>query len=142
MTFRTAVTTVVFPPTAASSQYRDEEKNTTYGCNTLLIKHYCIPRGCRGGGMPFHCRTNQSLYTQNQTDNSIVRSCDLCSKLPEIRQERSGGGGGRGRHISCVHNERREMTGLRADEVTRQQQCHELFGLKARCLVFPLIVSK
>lgn len=43
--------------------------------------------------MPFHCRTNQSLYTQNQTDNSIVRSCDLCSKLPEIRQERSGGGG-------------------------------------------------
>lgn len=52
--------------------------------------------------MPFHCRTNQSLYTQNQTDNSIVRSCDLCSKLPEIRQERSSGGGGDGDDTSPV----------------------------------------
>lgn len=64
MAFSTTVATVSFPPTAATPQYQDEEKNVTYGCNTLLIKHHCTAWGC--GGMPFHHRTNQSLYTQNQ----------------------------------------------------------------------------
>lgn len=43
---------------------RMRRKEVTYVCNTLLIKHYCIVWGC--GGMPFHHRTNQGLYTQNQ----------------------------------------------------------------------------
>lgn len=64
MTFSTTVATVPFPPTAATPQYQDEEKNITYGCNTLLIKCYCIAWGC--GGMPFYHRTNQGLYTKNQ----------------------------------------------------------------------------
>lgn len=46
MTFSTTVTAVPFPPTAATPQYQDEEKNITYGCNTLLIKHYCTAWGC------------------------------------------------------------------------------------------------
>lgn len=95
LTFSTAVTTVFSPPTAASSQYRDEEKSTTYGCNALLIKHYCIPWGC--GGRCLFISELVRVYTHKirQLYSPVLWS------VFQAARNKAGKKGGRG-HLLCL----------------------------------------